>query len=105
MIHTIFDGRKLEYVMSKWLSILFLLLFASSCSFLGGEKCISFDEVSRTYLDRYGEPEETRAYTSENYKSVDWWWWSKGFMVSFVSTDYDDICGWTIDLTYSFEPK
>ncbi|HDY89047.1 MAG TPA: hypothetical protein ENH82_13155 [bacterium] len=65
---------------------------------------ISFDDVSQSYLDQYGLPEEISEYYSADYWSVDWWWWSQGFMVNFLNTTYDNISGWTVDHTYSFSP-
>lgn len=65
---------------------------------------ISFEDVSAPYLKTYGPPEETTEYDSPDYHSIDWWWWSKGFMVCFLCTTYDDIYGWTVDHTYSFDP-
>ena len=65
---------------------------------------ISFDDVSQAYLNQYGQPEEVSEYYSADYWSIDWWWWSKGFMVNFLNTSYDNISGWTVDHTYSFSP-
>jgi len=65
---------------------------------------ITFEEVSQSYLENYGTPEEETIYSSESYNSVNWWWWSQGFMVCFVSSTYDDVYGWKVDHTYSFDP-
>ena len=64
----------------------------------------TFDEVSKPYLDQYGPAEEINKYTSSDYNSVDWWWWSKGFEVTFVDTSWDDVNGWKVESTYSFTP-
>lgn len=66
--------------------------------------CKTFEEISQPYLDQYGPAEDVDEYKSDDYHSIDWWWWSKGFMVCFLWTTYDDICGWTVDHTYSFTP-
>jgi len=31
----------------------------------------------------YGEPEEVETYTSSDYNSVTWWYWSKGISFTF----------------------
>ena len=65
---------------------------------------ISFEEISEPYFKQYGEPEEVNKYTSTDYSTVDWWWWSKGFEVSFINTTYDEVYGWRVDSTYEFDP-
>jgi hypothetical protein len=64
----------------------------------------TFEEVSQPYLDQYGPAEEDSTYTSGSYSSIDWWWWTKGFEVTFLDSPYDDVLGWTVDSTYSFDP-
>ena len=64
----------------------------------------TFDEVSQPYLDQYGQPEDVYKYDSDDYHTVDWWWWSQGFMVGFANTPYDSIDGWAVDNTYTFPP-
>jgi transglutaminase/protease-like cytokinesis protein 3 len=64
----------------------------------------TFEEVSQPYLDTYGEPEEVMKYTSADYSTVNWWWWTKGFEVTFLDSAYDDVNGWTVDSTYEFDP-
>ena len=64
----------------------------------------TFDEVSQPYLDQYGQPEDVYKYDSGDYHTVDWWWWSQGFMVGFANTPYDGIDGWAVDNTYTFPP-
>lgn len=82
--------------------IVILLLFIG-CELLF-EQPITFKDVSDPYLATYGQPEEVNEYKSADYQSIDWWWWSQGFMVSFLDTTYDDVNGWTVDHTYSFAP-
>ena len=65
---------------------------------------ITFESVSQPYLDQYGEPEEVDKYNSEDYHTVDWWYWTQGFEVSFIDSPYDDTYGWRVDSTYEFEP-
>jgi len=65
---------------------------------------ITFEEVSKPYLDKYGVAEETSKYTSGNCSTVDWWWWTKGFEVSFEDSPYDEVNGWTVSSTYEFDP-
>lgn len=65
---------------------------------------ITFEEVSQPYFDQYGSPEDVYEYKSADYHSIDWWWWSQGFMVCFVTSTYDNVYGWTVDHTYSFDP-
>lgn len=64
----------------------------------------TFEEVSKPYLDARGQPEEVMKYTSANYSTVDWWWWTQGFEVSFENSIYDDVNGWGVSSTYEFDP-
>jgi hypothetical protein len=87
------------------LIMVLLVLLLTSCSiFEPDPPSVSFAEVSQPYLNQYGPPEEVNTYDSTGYHTVDWWWWSKGFEVTFINTDYDDVNGWAVDSTYSFEP-
>jgi len=63
-----------------------------------------FHHVSQPYLDKYGPPEGEIKYDSGDYHTVDWWWYSKGFEVTFIDSPYDDIRGWMVESTYTFEP-
>ena len=92
-------------IMIMAIFMIFLVLFIA-CNVVQEEErpYITFGEVSQSYLNQYGEPEEVNEYKSDDYHSIDWWWWSKGFMVSFLNTTYDDVNGWTVDHTYSFDP-
>ena len=66
---------------------------------------VSFESVSQPYLNIYGAPEEISTFTSgSDYTMIDWWWWSKGFEVTFANTTYDDVNGWCVDSTYTFDP-
>ena len=48
---------------------------------------LSFDEVSQPYLDLYGIPEATIDwYEALDFYYIEWYWYSKGYMVSFVQT-------------------
>ena len=94
----------------KYILILFLFtLLFTGCEELIPEtykqdSWISFADVSDSFHDKYGSPEEVDEYESTNYHSIDWWWWSKGFMVNFLLSTYNDVYGWTVDHTYSFDP-
>lgn len=94
-----------------WIIILMAILFIACPSYddlddweYDPGPYITFEEVSQQYLDQYGQPEDVYEYISDDYHSIDWWWWSKGFMVCFVESTYDDVYGWTVDHTYSFDP-
>lgn len=65
---------------------------------------ISFEDISQEWVDTYGEPEDVYEFSSSGYYSVDYWWWTQGFAVGFVWNDWDDIYGWYVDWTYSFNP-
>ena len=64
----------------------------------------TFAEVSQPYRNKYGRPEDIYEFTSSGYLAVDWWWWSKGFSVTFVDTIYDNHRGWQVENEYSFPP-
>jgi len=83
-----------------------LILLAVMALLIGCEleEPISFEEVSAPYLEAYGPPEEINEYVSSAYHSIDWWWWTRGVMVCFVDSEYDDVDGWTVDSTYYFPP-
>lgn len=67
---------------------------------------VTFAEVSAPYLESYGPPEEVSTYEAAdgNYTSIHWWWYTRGFEVSFLETEYDNVNGWTVDSTYTFDP-
>ena len=69
------------------------------------EEPISFEEVSEPYRETYGDPEEVQRFTSgDDYETIDWWWWSQGFEVTFSNTPYDGVYGWCVSSTFSFAP-
>ncbi len=86
------------------LGALVLILLASCSALFQPDVYITFADVSQPYLDRRGPPEEVSTYTSADYKTVDWWWWTQGFEVTFLDTIWDDVNGWTVDSEYTFEP-
>jgi hypothetical protein len=93
----------------KTIAVLLLAVLLSSCVFdppapSPPSHYYTFAEVSQPYLDQYGPAEEENKYTSADYSTVDWWWWSKGFEVTFLNTTYDDVNGWTVNSTYEFDP-
>lgn len=90
-----------------------VILLLASCSAILTDTYITFEDVSQPYLDRRGPPEEVTIYTSSDYAtnvsrpqegSIDWWWWTQGFGVTFLNTPFDYVYGWTVDSTHSFEP-
>ena len=89
--------------MKKVYIVLFLLLLIG-CKLYEQDIYHSFTEVSQPYLDQYGPPEDIEEFISGDYHSIDWWWWSQGFMVCFVDSPYDSTWGWRVDSTYSFSP-
>ncbi|MBT3202596.1 MAG: hypothetical protein HN350_22070 [Phycisphaerales bacterium] len=66
----------------------------------------TFSQISQPFLDQYGQPEEVSEYNSANYHSIDWWWWSRGFEVTFLCTAPSAalVQDWAVDSTYSFSP-
>ena len=89
------------------LLVVVMVLFLTGCPWNSDTffpEAITFAKVSQPYQNKYGRPEEINEYTSKDYHSIDWWWWTRGFMVSFLATTYDDVNGWTVDSTYSFSP-
>ena len=93
----------------KYFIAIFIVSLLLSCNLTANYKPstdlpITFAEVSQPYLDQYGQPEEVTEYISSDYHTIDWWWWTKGFMVGFANTPYDGIDGWAVDNTYSFSP-
>ncbi len=58
---------------------------------------ITFDEVSQSYLDLYGEPEKIENwYEALDFYYVEWWWKTQGIMVCFVQTSSNNF-RWSID--------
>jgi hypothetical protein len=90
----------------KYLLIALFIIFLIGCSVYDTTQntYVTFESVSKPYRDKYGPPEDEYKYNSSSYNSVNWWWWSKGFNVTFVESIYDDVYGWTVDSTYSFTP-
>jgi len=85
----------------KKILIIGMLIVLATCSFLLGD---TFEDVSASYLSTYGSPEDEYIYESTGYCSIDWWWWSQGFMVNFVNDRGNKEYGWVVDHEYSFSP-
>ena len=86
-----------------WIIALVSVLALAGCTTLFPSlNFFTFEEVSQPYLDKYGPPEEVKKYSSSNYRSVDWYWYSRGLTVGFVRTTYSNFRCWTVDHTYSF---
>ena len=88
----------------KLFLLLVALLFVSCDWGIIEEPYITFKSVSQEYRDRYGSPEDIYTYDSGDYHTIDWWWWSKGFMVGFEDSPYNGVYGWSVESTYSFPP-
>ena len=95
-------------VICFFLFIVTFLLFISCTNYVENEdgsidyNPVAFETVSQPYLDKYGYPEDIYEYKSDCYHTINWWWWSKGFSVSFIKSCYDNISGWAVDSEYSF---
>jgi len=79
---------------------LILLLLLGGCgddNGLFGWDCDCDDEMD-DYYAAYGPPEEIIRYDSDNYHSHDWWYWSRGFCVTFTWNGCCEVS------TYSFTP-
>ena len=87
-----------------FLVLLSAFLLMSCKDTLPVSRTISFDDASASYRSSYGTPEDVDEYKSTNYHSINWWWWSRGFMVNFVDSAYDNVDGWKVDHTFSFDP-
>ena len=61
----------------------------------------TFEEITASYLEEYGLPESTSEFITSDYHAIDWWWWSKGFMVCF-ETSLSGAESWYVVHTYSF---
>ena len=83
-------------------SLLLIFLLFTTCTNYVENESISFETVSQPYLDKYGYPEDIYKYDSDCYHTINWWWWSKGFSVTFIDSCYDDVSGWGVDSEYSF---
>lgn len=88
----------------EMLTVFFSQDVPGSWSVASEERWHDFAQISQPYLDQYGPAEEVQEYKSADYWTIDWWWWTKGFEVTFLSTSYDDVRGWVVDSTYSFTP-
>lgn len=64
----------------------------------------TFEQVVSETVAEYGQPEDIESYDSSNYKTVDYWYWSRGICFTFKWTTYDDTLGWVLDSTYTFTP-
>jgi len=78
--------------------------YKGSWDILSEYDSFTFDQVSKLYRDSKGEPEEVETFTSGNYETIDWWYWSQGFEVSFINSPYDDVIGWRVENIYTFSP-
>ena len=87
----------------KLLGLIIIVLFLS-CELSAPIPAVSFAEVSDPYRRSYGSPEDVTIFTSGDYQTIDWWWWSQGFCVGFINSPYDNTNGWRVDNTYAFAP-
>ena len=94
--------------MKKAIGVVIALIILAACTIdppiVSDYGYHSFEDVSSQYLDTYGAPEEVSEYISPTYHSISWWWWSAGFCVDFESSIYDEVYGWRVSSTYTFEP-
>ena len=89
--------------MKKVLAILMALsmtFIACADDGLFGE-CNCDDEMEEVIAD-HGDPEEINKYDSEDYHSWTFWYWCKGFSVTFTWGTYVDECCEVS--TYTFSP-
>lgn len=76
---------------------LFLLTILSGLFLIGcSEDC---NELQNEVKNQYGEPEEINTYSSDDYSSTDYWYWSKG--IEFTFTYDGKKCEKS---TYTFDP-
>lgn len=61
-------------------SILIAILISILCVSCDWESCENEMEDIR---NKHGSPEEINTYSSDNYDSEDWWYWSKGVQYTF----------------------
>jgi hypothetical protein len=69
----------------------------SSASLTPSTPYITLEEVSRPFLDKYGPPEKIKSYTSGKYNTINYWWWTQMYEVTFMETLYDDVNGWKVE--------
>ena len=87
----------------KYLLLAIFILGLSGCFLSGVTEYVTFEAVSKPYRDKYGPPQNETKYESSGYKSVSWWWWSRGFNVDFVWSS-NSLNGWKVGSTYTFTP-
>lgn len=81
--------------MKKIIIILLTLLTFYACE---EQNC---DDEMKDARRKYGDPEEIERYDSADYHSVDYWWWSEGYEMTFTWGENVDGCEVS---TYSFDP-
>jgi len=96
--------------MKRFMLFFVFLVFVLPGCILEGDlsEPTTFEEVSQPYLDQYGPPEDVYIYKSSGGRywcSIDWWWYSKGFQVTFLWIVYDEELGWRVASTYTFPPS
>lgn len=64
---------------TKIILLIFLCLYLSCCIF----KC-NCDNEMEDIRNQYGKPEEVESYSSSEYQSETWWYWSKGISYTFT---------------------
>ncbi len=70
--------------------------------------------IASPYYEKYGEPEEIKKYEKIEYDEyfgeiytvniVEWWYYSKGFEVTFIESKYNSVFGWEVQEEYYFDP-
>lgn len=86
-----------------------LVLAGISCD---GKTSLEYDERIETRQE-YGEPEDTTTYSTDDYWTETWWYWSKGIAFTFEKSERtDSVLGCArhtkeyinLKSTYLFEP-
>ena len=92
----------------KRLAVLFLIFLVSVL--LGCDLDLAdstFDIVSQSYVEEYGRPEDMYEYQSISTYLVEWWWWTKGFQLTFSNWNSNatkQSNGWQVESTFTFSP-
>lgn len=67
--------------MRQLAALLTVVLLLSGCALLDSPNCDHrIDEVR----DKYGSPEEVTTYSTRDYATATWWYWSRGFSYTFT---------------------
>jgi hypothetical protein len=65
---------------------------------------MTFEEISRPYLDQFGDPDQTFDFELDKEKFIQWYWYRIDVVVEFVCPSRSLKTGWEVSFAFSLDP-